>query len=152
MALKEPFAAYNAANNVEAELIRNALVAAGIEAHLTEHLSVVGGWAFGLLPEIHKPQVWIERADVDRAGPVLAEFERRAAELRAAPEPLENIAESTKVVCEECGGSLTFPSTQKGSVQTCTHCGAFVDVGDEEELEGWNSTDGAEDEPKSSQS
>ena len=34
--------------------------------------------------EVHKPQVWIERADIDRATPVLTEYERIAAQRRAA--------------------------------------------------------------------
>ena len=60
MPLKDPFAAYNAAHNVEAELVRNALVAAGIEAHFTEDLMSLGMFAFGPIPELHRPQVWIE--------------------------------------------------------------------------------------------
>jgi hypothetical protein len=138
MALKDPIAAYNAANNVEAELICNALNESGIEAHLTEHLSTVGGWALGVLPEIFKPQVWIERADADRAGPILAEFERRTAELRSQQPALENSDQSIVVICDECGGSVTFPATQMGSVQECTHCGAFVDVGADEGSDEWN--------------
>ena len=65
MALHDPVAVYNAANNVEAHLVRNALLTSGVEAHVTEDVSQVGTWAFGLLPEIHKPQVWVERQDIE---------------------------------------------------------------------------------------
>lgn len=138
MPLKEPIVAYNATHNVEAELVRNALVAAGIEAHFTEDLMSLGLFAFGPIPEIHRPQVWIERADSEKAGPILAEFERRAAELRGTPTPTAE-ASSARVEqeCEECGKMLSFPAGQKGSVQECMYCGAYVDVGDADAEEDW---------------
>src|SRR6187200_2178746 len=82
MALRDPVAVYNAASNVEAHLVQNALVSGGVEAHVTEDVSQVGTWAFGLIPELHKPQVWVERADIARAKPILEGYERRSAELR----------------------------------------------------------------------
>jgi len=57
MPLQNPVAVYNAANNIEAQLICNFLNDAGIEAYLTSDVSQAGTWMFGLLPEIHKPQV-----------------------------------------------------------------------------------------------
>jgi hypothetical protein len=148
MALKEPFAAYDAAHNVEAEHVRDALLAAGIEARLTEDIAAGDASAFGLVSEVHKPQVWIERADVERAAPIFAEFGRRAAELRAAETaPEEGSSAPIELTCEECGGALSFPAGLKGSVQECTHCGAYVDVGDAESEEDWGSdeeTDEAE--------
>ena len=38
MALRDPVAVYNAASNVEAHLVQNALVSGGVEAHVTEHV------------------------------------------------------------------------------------------------------------------
>src|SRR5436190_2232237 len=76
MALRDPIAAYNAANNLESYAVRDALLDAGIEAYVIEdNLQVLWGW-FGALPEINKPQVWIERNDSERARPVLDEYER----------------------------------------------------------------------------
>jgi ribosomal protein S27E len=37
------------------------------------------------------------------------------------------------VVCEDCGTATTFPAEQQGTVQDCPNCGAFVDVGEDEE-------------------
>lgn len=135
MALRDPFAVYNAANNMEASFVRDALIAAGIEAFVTEDVSQVGTWVGGLVPEIHKPQVWVERSDAERATPILNGFERRKAELRG--DVRGDSAAAIAVLCEGCGKEASFPAVQKGSVQQCPHCGAYVDVGGDEELEGW---------------
>jgi hypothetical protein len=39
MALRDPVAVYNAANNVEAAFVRDGLIAAGVEAYVIEDLS-----------------------------------------------------------------------------------------------------------------
>jgi hypothetical protein len=135
MALRDPVAVYNAANNLEAHFVCEALAAAGVEAYPTEDVSQIGTWVGGLVPELHKPQVWVEREDVARAVPVLEDFERRKAELQSegggdAGPPIE-------VVCEECGSQSLFPAEQRGSVQQCPHCGEYLDVGAAEVPEGW---------------
>jgi len=40
-----------------------------------------------------------------------------------------------EVVCEKCGERSAFPASQLGSVQQCQHCGAYVDVQNEESSE-----------------
>jgi hypothetical protein len=125
VALRDPVAAYNAATNTEAQVLRDTLVGAGIEAYVTEDLSVVGTWLGGFIPEIHKPQVWIDRADVDRVRPLLQEYERRQAERRSAPLSDDERIETT---CEQCGRPARFAATQRDSVQECPHCGAYIDV------------------------
>jgi hypothetical protein len=136
MPLQDAIAVYTAADNMEAHFVREALFGAGIEAYLTEDLSPVGGWMFGLVPGIHKPQVWIERTDAQRARPILEDFEQRAAELRARAAD-EQPTTPIEVVCEKCGKSTEFPASQRGSVQECAHCGAFVDVASDEEVDDW---------------
>lgn len=133
MALRDPVAVYNAASNIEAGFVCDALIAGGVEAFVIEDISQIGTWAGGLIPEIHRPQVWVDRTDVERAAPLLVEYERHAKELRdraAESDDAVQIAET----CEDCGELATFPSSQKGTVQSCPHCGAFVDVG----AEDWN--------------
>ena len=118
MALHDPVAVYNAANNVEAHLLRNVLGTAGIEAFAMEDFS-----------EIHKPQVWVERADIHRVKPILDDYERRAGDLRDIVSQDEVQAESEiETLCEECGARAAFPASQLGSVQQCQNCGAYVDV------------------------
>lgn len=147
MALRDPFAAYNAGSNIEAHLVCGLLVDAGIEAVVIEDVSQVGVWVGGTIGELHKPQVWIERADIEPARTVLTEYERRAAERRAAERDTAGSAgPPVKVVCEECGKASEFPAAQRGTVQSCPHCRAYVDVGDEVGFEGWDDTRG-EDQP-----
>jgi hypothetical protein len=81
MGLRDPVAVYNAANNIEARLVCNLLNEADIEAYLIEDVSPVGG-----LSEIHKPQVWTDRADIERAKPVLEEYEQQQRQRRQAEE------------------------------------------------------------------
>jgi len=136
MALNDPVAAYNAADNIEAQLVCSMLQAAGVEAFAVEDVSRVGTWMGGLLPQVHKPQVWIDCADIERARPILEDYVRRAEERRS----VDNAGPPVDVVCEECGRGSVFPANQKGTVQNCPHCQAFVDVGDEIPFDDWEET------------
>lgn len=133
MALRDPIALYTAVTTLEASVLCQILTSSGIEAHVVEDVSISGQWTFGLLPQIHKPQVWIERADVAAAQPIITSYERAEAGKTAQ----HNDDAPIKVVCEECEKELEFPATQRGALETCVHCGAYVDVG-EVEMEGWD--------------
>jgi rubredoxin len=117
MALRDPLAVYNAANNLEAHLLRNLLADAGIEAFVTEDVSQIGAWLGGLVPEIHKPQVWIDRADTDRAKPVLDDYERRLAERENTGSVESDSEGSEAAVCLACGETLTAGQSE------CSACG-----------------------------
>lgn len=80
MALRHPFAAYNASSNLEAHFVCGLLQAAGIEAMVIEDGSQAGLWFGGTIPEIHRPQVWIEQADIERVRPILTDYDRRNAD------------------------------------------------------------------------
>ncbi|HEY3391859.1 MAG TPA: DUF2007 domain-containing protein [Lacipirellulaceae bacterium] len=140
MELRDPVAVYDAANNLEAAVVCQILTSSGIAAYAVEDASVVGQWAFGLLPQIHNPQVWIERADLARAKPILENYERRRKEDSDAAHETAPI----QVICEECHKQLEFPASRRGSVETCVHCGAYVDVGDVE-VDGWEESEEQED-------
>jgi hypothetical protein len=136
MPLQEPVAVYTAANNVEAHVICNILRDEGVEAHVTDDVSQAGVWMLGLLPGIHRPQVWIDRSNVDRAKPILEDYEDRLLERQEADRQDLVAGEATvEADCEECGRSSDFPAAQRGTVQDCPHCGAYVDVGDSPEWE-----------------
>lgn len=122
MAFREPLAAYNAATNLEAHMVCDLLHEAGIDAMVIEDVSQVGVAVLGMIAEIHKPQIWIERADADRAGPVLAEYERKSAQRRSGE------GESIYATCDECHKRAAFPGAMRGLVETCPHCGAYIDV------------------------
>lgn len=143
MALHDPVAVYNAANNIEAHFVRNALADSGIEAFVTEDVSQIGTWMFGLIPEIHKPQVWVDRADIERTKPILDDYERRLAERSDSSSQDEaQTGPEIEVVCEECGQRSTFQTAQGGSVQQCRHCRAYVDVENESSSEEWPESQG----------
>jgi hypothetical protein len=59
-----------------------------------------------------------------RARELLAEH---ADELRRRPQPIPP-GKVFRAVCEECGRPTDFPSELFGSVQTCPHCRANMDV------------------------
>jgi len=142
MAFADPFAAYNAASNIEAHRVCSILMGAGIDAFVVEDVSQVGLWVGGTISEIHKPQVWIERADIERATPLLTEYDRSRAERANAVAAGGTVA----AACDECGESSEFPVEQSGSVQTCPRCGANMDVGESEDIEGWDVGDPEADE------
>ncbi len=151
MPLHDPVAVYNAATNIEAHVVRTALLNAGIEAHVTEDVSQVGTWMLGLLPEIHRPQVWVDREHIDRARPVLVEYDRARA-VQAGALSLQAIdAPPIDVLCEDCGQRTLFGAALRGSIQRCPHCGAYVDVGQDDFWEQWQGADDAEDETESKQ-
>lgn len=148
MALQDPVVVYNAATNVEAHLVKLLLIEAGMEAFVSEDLSTGGLWMFGLLPGIHKPQVWVSRSRIDEAQPVLERYERQEAERRRTRQQTDSADSSpVQVVCEECGKSSLFPSAQRGSVQDCPHCRAYVDVTDNEPSDSSRRHGGEMDEP-----
>lgn len=136
MALRDPFAAYNAANNIEAHLVCHLLVEAGIEAMVIEDAAIVVGWV-GTVSEIHKPQVWIERADIEKARRVLTEYDRRSAERRAAEQQTATQAAPITATCGSCGKTSEFARALNGTVQVCPHCRRFIDVGEADDFEGW---------------
>lgn len=140
IAFRDPFAAYNAKSNVEAHLVCGLLLDAGINAVVVEETPQAGAWGWArAISEMHKPQVWIERTDIERAIPVLTDYEARAADRRAADQGTAAVVgPPVEVVCEECGKRSEFPAAQKGSVQTCPYCRAYVDVSDDVGFEGWD--------------
>jgi hypothetical protein len=125
MALQNPRAVYNAANNAEAHLLCNALLDAGVGAFVTEDVSAVGA---SVLPEIHKPQIWVEREDAERARSILDQHQGSIVGRNGQPGPGGESESSIEVVCEDCGRLAAYPAAQAGSVQQCAHCGGFVDV------------------------
>jgi Putative prokaryotic signal transducing protein len=151
MALTDPFAAYNAVNSIEAHFVCSLIQDAGIAAYVVEDVSNVGlsAWT-GPLPEIHKPQVWVERADAERVKPILDEYEQRSRERRASQEPGEDVADGTiEVHCDNCEQTITFPATLRGNIELCPHCGSYVDVDDSDDEDQWWLDGDGDDEPES---
>lgn len=141
MTLTHPYLAYNAVNDLEAHLVCNLLNDAEIEAVVSDDASPVGTWLGSMIPVVQKTRVMIDEADVDRARPLLDEYQRRLIERQNA-DPVEG---SIEAVCQECGARSAFPVSLTGTVQNCPHCDAYVDVGDESTADEWQEV--SDDEP-----
>lgn len=124
-ALVDPVLAYTANGNLEAHSVVTWLESYGVRSYAVEDNSGVSLFAFGTISQFHKPQVFVNKADLPQAGELLRQFEnqrdKRRADLNDAP-PLTS-------ECEECGASSEFPASQDGTTQNCPKCNAFMDVG-----------------------
>jgi len=86
-------------------------------------------------------EVWVDDLDqAETARRLLAEHEallsqRAAAASQQGPLP---------VVCEECGKTSDWPANQKGTIQTCPHCSAYLDVESPESQDAWDEAAAAE--------
>ena len=132
MGLREPVVAFIAASNQEAQTITLLLNKIGVEAYVSEDNATMGEAFAGATN--HRPRVYIEMEDRERAATVLAEFMK---EEQLRKQRLEN-APPISAECEDCGAVSEFPASQDGTVQDCPKCKAMIDVGtfewpDEEE-------------------
>src|SRR5215470_10875368 len=111
MAISKPVAVYNAENNVEAQLVCAFLEQNGIEAHPTFDESLVSYWSFGVLPEIHKPQIWVDETNVDSVKLLIVQYENEQRRRRSKDSDARATnGASLDVVCEECGKTTVFPA------------------------------------------
>ena len=124
--LADPVVAYTSNGNLEAHSAVTWLESNGIPAHAVEDNSGASLFQFGTISQFHKPQVFVDRPDLDRARQLLRQFElqrqTRRRELADAP--------AIASQCEECGESSEFPATQNGTTQNCPKCNAYMDVGE----------------------
>ncbi len=126
MEFEKPVIVYTAATNVEAHLIVDMLHASGVPAHAVEDQSGVSLWMFGTISQFHKPNVWVDQSTVQQAADLIQDFEEKR---RARNNPCQGSGE-IHVVCEDCGKITSFPDSLDGTTQECSHCHAYVDVGD----------------------
>jgi len=126
MELIDPVKIYIAPTNSRAQMICRLLQTSGIEAFAGEDTSAVAGWWGGTIPGIFDAGVFVSRSDAERAAAIISQQENSEAE-RSKAEGLD-----IKSTCEECGKTSDFPEVQRGTVQTCPHCGALIDIGEME--------------------
>ena len=114
---------YRAADIAEADLVVAFLERNGIIAHVKDRL------AAGTLqvPTIVAPQgIEVCVAPGETADQATALLHEYFDEIVAAQS--DDSAGTVEAVCEECGGTGSFPFKQRGTVQICPHCRAHVDV------------------------
>lgn len=106
---------------VKAEAARLLLDQMGIEAVLTDANLVGMNWA--LANAVGGAKLQVRAAEAHRAREILAEAPLPARQTRRATDE-----QDVRFACEECGQALAFPAHRRGGVETCPHCGEYVDV------------------------
>jgi hypothetical protein len=106
----------------EAELMQLTLASQGIPAYLANEHVISMDWL--LSAAVGGVQLQVARADAEAAERIVHEFQckqkRRATNSTDQP-PLT-------FACENCGRTITFPNSRAGGVESCPHCGKYVDV------------------------
>lgn len=136
MQLSDPVDAYHAATNLDAHMMCNFLLEAGIDATVVEDLPPQVLGVLSIISPLYTPRIRVNRDDAPRARAMLEEFERQKSERAQPAAPGQPIT----VTCEGCGQTATFPAEQQGTVQDCPHCHAYVDVEVPGASEEWNVT------------
>lgn len=139
MELQDPVVVYTAASNIEAHEIAEMLQTHGIPSHVIEDNTPHSMWMGGLNSAIHKPQVWVSKTDKETALNHMRKYDARLrlrdSANRARLNPLQTVLFST---CDRCGHEVQFPVAQSGTVQTCPHCAAYMDVDPDPEFGDWD--------------
>jgi hypothetical protein len=135
MIYRDPKCVYVANSPGEAGVIVAVLAGEGIAAEAMNQATL--GGLLGLTPysatgvSAAGIEVWVhDPAQAEPAREFLAEHAARAV-ARAAGIPADAVP--VEVECEECGESNRYPAADRGKVQTCGRCGAYLDVPGEEE-------------------
>ena len=115
---------YRAENGYQAHLFVKALEEAGIKAEIEGTVLHPAVENVVNVPWRSAPRIMVFAEDAERAKRLLLELEQRERNEAAKKEGVPAI----DVVCEKCGQRSTYPATQRGSVQNCQQCGAYVDV------------------------
>ena len=107
----------------EAQILVAWLAEHDVEATITDRDNP-GAFAFGVT-DTEGIEVFVKDEEMaQRAQELLAEHDReRAAQREAGGEDVV-----IEVTCDECECACSFPADQRGTVQECPECGAYIDV------------------------
>ena len=124
-AMANPVLAYTANDNLELHSIVTWLHSGGVRAFAVEDNSGASLYVFGTISQFHKPQVFVDKADLEEAGELLRQFEAK----RDARRRDFDGGPSVTSQCEECGATSVFPVAQDSTTQNCPKCNEFMNVG-----------------------
>src|SRR5436190_19375287 len=129
---QEVIEVYRAKNGMQAKLFADALEDAGVRAQVQGDLfnpeaQTAAHPLFEAAPYWDAPRILVFASDETKARQLLAELEARD---RSSGSTAEVTGPDIAAVCEDCGHTAAYPAAQRGTVQDCPHCGAFVDVGE----------------------
>ena len=116
-----PICVHKATTVEQADIIVAWLAEQGVTATIPDRDSF-GTFAFGAT-DTEDVQICVaDEATAERARALLAEHQK------GHPAPADAHGAMVEVACEECKEMCSYPAEQRGSVQECPHCGAYVDV------------------------
>ena len=143
MELHDPVAIYTAASDLEAYEIVELLQGAEIPAQVIEDMNLLDG----LNPPVHAAKVWVASADLERATAVTQEYEARVQQRDLVHHvPVDLNSEWIDARCDKCGTVTRYAPIQKGTVENCPNCYAFMDIGSDVDFDDWNVIDAETDE------
>ncbi|WP_020468281.1 putative signal transducing protein [Zavarzinella formosa] len=135
MAIANPVEVYAASSPQEAQLLKDLLSEAGINAEITEDVTPDGEWMGVSAAPYHSSRMWVDDEMAETAAEILREYEQqRDKKLEAREEAAVHLVEAR---CEECGQISTFSAALRGTVQECPKCGASMDVGPATDGDWW---------------
>lgn len=135
MELHDPVAIYTAASDLEAYEIVELLQGTDIPAQVIEDTNLLDG----LNPPVHAAQVWVASSDWERAITVIQGYEARAQQRHLASQVTVDLnAEWIDARCDKCGTVTRYAPIQKGTVENCPSCYAFMDIGNDVDFDDWN--------------
>ncbi|GAB5406960.1 MAG: hypothetical protein Aurels2KO_51910 [Aureliella sp.] len=102
----------------QADASKNYLEKNGIAAYVEDSEIIAMDWMLGAA--VGGIKLKVAAADAQRATELLVEIKRSS---KADPQ-----SEPIVFACEECGKENKFPAQRAGGVETCVHCGRYVDV------------------------
>ena len=135
MELHDPVAIYTAASDLEAYEIVELLQGAEIPAQVIEDMNLLDG----LNPPVHAAKVWVSSRDMERATAVTQAYEARIQQRELAHHvPVDLQSEWIDARCDKCGTVTRYAPIQKGTVENCPNCYAFMDIGSDVDFDDWN--------------
>jgi hypothetical protein len=115
MLFRDPKCVFVAENFAQANVVAGWLQGQGIDADVMNRETFGGFVPSGV-------EVWVsDPAQARCAIRLLGEHTVEQVTTKQTGSALE-------VLCDECGQTSIFPAEQRGSVQNCPHCSAYVDV------------------------
>ncbi len=105
----------------KAETIKLLLEQEGFEVFIADDNLATANWF--LSGAVGGVKLQVRESDAPRAASFVEETRKHMSQEK-------NNKPDVSFACEDCGGALTFPGKRRGGVETCKHCGSFVDVPD----------------------
>ena len=103
-AMADPVLAYTANDNLELHSVVTWLHSCGVRAFAVEDNSGASLYVFRTISQFHKPQVFVDKADLEEAGELLQQFEDKRDARRSDLDGTPSITSQ----CEECGVTSDF--------------------------------------------